>query len=50
VGSLFQFLVYDMVALHMLGADRKYYPWVSAHLSGTSQRADAGEPAHPSSG
>jgi diguanylate cyclase (GGDEF)-like protein/hemerythrin-like metal-binding protein len=50
VGSLFQFLVYDMVALHMLGADRKYYPWVSAHVGGTSPRADAGEPAHSSSG
>lgn len=50
VGSLFQFLVYDMVALHMLGADRKYYPWVSAHVGGVSQRADAGEPADPSPG
>jgi diguanylate cyclase (GGDEF)-like protein/hemerythrin-like metal-binding protein len=44
VGSLFQFLVYDVVALHMLGADRKYYPWVTdrqfaAPLGGTTERA-----------
>jgi hemerythrin-like metal-binding protein len=24
VGNLFQFLAYDLVALHMLGADREY--------------------------
>lgn len=26
VGSLFQFLAYDVVSLHMLGADREYFP------------------------
>lgn len=30
VGDLFQFLAYDVVMLHMLGADREYYPFVQS--------------------
>lgn len=30
VGSLFQFLAYDVIALHMLGADRQYFPYLEA--------------------
>ena len=29
VGSLFQFLAYDVVTRHMLGADREYFPYTS---------------------
>jgi diguanylate cyclase (GGDEF)-like protein/hemerythrin-like metal-binding protein/PAS domain S-box-containing protein len=28
VGDLFQFLAYDVVMVHMLGADREYYPFI----------------------
>ncbi len=28
IGDLFQFLAYDVVMLHMLGADREYYPCI----------------------
>jgi len=27
VGNLFQFLAYDVVTRHMLGADREYFPY-----------------------
>jgi diguanylate cyclase (GGDEF)-like protein/hemerythrin-like metal-binding protein len=30
VGSLFQFLAYDVVTRHMLGADREFFPYTSA--------------------
>ena len=30
VGSLFQFLAYDVVTRHMLGADREYFPYTAA--------------------
>ena len=30
VGSLFQFLAYDVVTRHMLGADRDYFPYTAA--------------------
>ncbi len=30
VGSLFQFLAYDVVTRHILGADRMYFPYTSA--------------------
>jgi len=29
VGSLFQFLAYDVVTRHMLGADREYFPYTA---------------------
>lgn len=29
VGVLFQFLAYDVIMIHMLGADREYFPFVS---------------------
>lgn len=29
VGELFEFLAYDVVARHMLGADRQYVPWIN---------------------
>ena len=29
VGGLFQFLAYDVVTRHMLGADREYFPYVA---------------------
>jgi len=32
VGELFQFLAYDVVTRHMLGADRKYFPHVAGHV------------------
>ncbi len=28
IGDLFQFLAYDLVMMHMLGADREYYPFI----------------------
>lgn len=28
IGNLFQFLAYDLVMLHMIGADREYYPFI----------------------
>ncbi len=30
VGALFQFLVYELVARHMLGADREVFPLIKA--------------------
>lgn len=30
VGSLFQFVAYDVIALHILGADRQYFPYLEA--------------------
>jgi len=30
VGDVFQFLVYDVVTVHMLGADREFYPFIDA--------------------
>jgi len=29
VGDVFQFLVSDVVMLHMLGADQEYFPFIS---------------------
>jgi len=31
VGDVFQFLAYDVVTRHMLGADREFFPFVRAH-------------------
>lgn len=31
VGELFQFLAYDVVTRHILGADRQYFPYVAGH-------------------
>lgn len=36
VGELFQFLAYDVVARHILGADREFFP----HLASERQAAD----------
>jgi hemerythrin-like metal-binding protein len=33
VGDIFQFLVYDVVMLHMLGADREYFTFVAEEKS-----------------
>ena len=30
VGGLFQFVAYDVIALHILGADRQYFPYLEA--------------------
>ena len=30
VGELFQFLAHDVVARHMLGADREFFPFLRA--------------------
>jgi hypothetical protein len=30
VGEVFQFLAHDVVARHMLGADREFFPFVKA--------------------
>jgi len=30
VGALFQFLAYDVVMTHMLGADQEYFPYIKA--------------------
>lgn len=32
IGDLFQFLAYDVVTLHMLGADREYYPFIHSSV------------------
>ena len=32
VGELFEFLAYDVVTRHMLGADRQYFPYVAGHV------------------
>jgi diguanylate cyclase (GGDEF)-like protein/hemerythrin-like metal-binding protein len=34
VGDVFQFLAYDIVLIHMLGADREYFPYINkAHIN-----------------
>lgn len=33
VGRLFQYLAYDVVALHILGADREYFPLIKTHIA-----------------
>jgi len=39
IGPLFQFLSYDVVARHMLGADRKYFPWILAASAADADQA-----------
>ncbi len=43
VGDVFQFLAYDVVTRHMLGEDRKFFPYLRAHVA-----APAGNREEPS--
>jgi diguanylate cyclase (GGDEF)-like protein/hemerythrin-like metal-binding protein len=44
-GPFFQFLVYDVVARHMLGADREFFPIFQPAAKGPDETAAAQEPA-----
>lgn len=42
VGDLFQFLAYEMVMLHMLEADREYFPFINeAEAADTDAKQEA---------
>jgi diguanylate cyclase (GGDEF)-like protein/hemerythrin-like metal-binding protein len=38
VGGLFQYLAYDVVMTHMLGADREYYPFIRTEVAESTQQ------------
>jgi len=47
VGDLFQFLAYDVVMLHILGADREYYPFIRNSHSGSFVNKNPEESRNP---
>lgn len=40
VGHLLEYLAVDVVARHMLTADKDFFPWVAAHAAGGSQSGE----------